>query len=125
MKLEDSSKRIIFPILFTTALLPLLLNIKSITYNCYSVNDFSVYQQAIYDILTLKEWNPYLTVRHINIFNDHFDPILYLAVFFTAIFGQGFQQLLIFEWLFFIGIIVSICQLSSHRKCNTRLKEYL
>ena len=91
------------------SLLPLLLNIKGITYNCYNAADFSIYQQGIYDILTLKEWNPYLTIRNINLFNDHFDPILYLAVLFTAVFGQGFQQLLIFEWLFLLGFIISIC----------------
>ena len=102
--------KIIYTALFITAsLLPLLLNIKSITYNCYNAVDFSIYQQAVYDILTLKEWNPYLTIRNINIFNDHFDPILYLAVLFTAVFGQGFQQLLIFEWLFYLGFIVSVC----------------
>ena len=95
--------------IITASLLPLFLNIKSITYNCYNAVDFSIYQQAVYDILTLKEWNPYLTIRNINIFNDHFDPILYLAVLFTAVFGQGFQQLLIFEWLFYLGLIISIC----------------
>ncbi len=71
--------------------------------------DFSIYQQGIYDILTLKEWNPYLTIRNINLFNDHFVPIFYLTVFFTGVFGQGFQQLLIFEWLFLLGLIISIC----------------
>ncbi len=101
--------RIIYSIcIITASLLPLLLNIKGITYNCYNAVDFSIYQQAVYDVLTLKEWNPYLTIRNINFLNDHFVPILYLAVLFTAVFGQGFLQLLIFEWLFFLGLIISI-----------------
>ncbi len=102
-------KKITFPILAVTTLLPLLLNIEAITYNCFNAWDFTIYQQAIYDILTLKEWNPYLTIRSINIFNDHFEPILYSGVLFTALFGQGFHQLLIFEWAFFIGLILSVC----------------
>ena len=107
---KQLSIRIIYTALFITAsLLPLLLNIKSITYNCYNAVDFSIFQQAVYDIFTLREWNPYLTIRDINIFNDHFSPILYLAVLFTAVFGQGFQQLLIFEWAFCLGLIMSVC----------------
>ncbi len=95
--------------IITASLLPLLFNIKSMTYNCSHALDFPIYQQGIYDILTLKEWNPYMTIRNLNLFNDHFNPILYLAVLFTAVFGQGFQQLLIFEWLFLLGLIISIC----------------
>ncbi len=87
---------------------PLLSNVKAIYFNCLNAVDFSIYQQAIYDILTLKDPNPFVSIRGIEIFNDHFDPIIYLAVAFTAVFGQGFQQLLVFEWLFFIVLLLSI-----------------
>ena len=76
-------------------------------FNCYDAIDFSIYQQAIYDIWTLKDPNPFISIRNVKIFNDHFDPILYLAVAFTALFGQGFQQLLVFEWLFYVAILLS------------------
>ena len=95
------------PLIFL-ALFPLLINIKAIYYNCYNAADFSIYQQAIYDIWTLKDPNPFISIRNVKIFNDHFDPVLYLAVAFTALFGQGFQQLLVFEWLFFLGLLASI-----------------
>jgi hypothetical protein len=94
--------------IITALVVPLLVNIKAIYYNCYNAIDFSIYQQAIYNIGSLGKWNPYLSIRNINIFNDHFDPILYALVGFTKIFGQGFQQLLIFEWMFFFLIACSI-----------------
>ena len=94
---------------------PLIVNIKAINYNCYSAVDFSIYQQAIYDIWSTKDPNPFVSIRNVKIFNDHFDPILYLAVAFTALFGQGFQQLLIFEWLFFAGLLISIAYLFRSR----------
>ncbi len=90
------------------ALWPLMTTVKRMYFNCYNAIDFSIYQQAIYDILALKDPNPFVSVRGIEIFNDHFDPIIYLAVVFTAIFGQGFQQLLVFEWLFFASLLLSI-----------------
>ena len=88
--------------------MPLLVNIRAIYFNCYNAADFSIYQQAIYDILTLRDANPFVSIRNIHIFNDHFDPIIYLAVVFTILFGQGFQQLLVFEWLFYAAVIFSV-----------------
>ncbi len=90
------------------AIWPLGTNLKAIYYNCYNAIDFSIYQQAIYDIWTLQVPNPFVSIRNVKIFNDHFDPVIYLAVFFTAIFGQGFQQLLVFEWAFFATLLLSI-----------------
>ncbi len=104
-----SIRKLLLPIILgLLALWPLLVNIKAISYNCYNAVDFSIYQQAIYDIWTLKDPNPFVSIRNVKIFNDHFDPVLYLAVAFTALFGQGFQQLLVFEWFFFLGLLASI-----------------
>ena len=66
-------------------------------YNCQNVIDFGIYQQAIYDIWTKFELNPYISVRHIKIFNDHFDPIVYLAAVFVGIVGQNPVSVILFE----------------------------
>ena len=89
------------------ALLPLAVNIKAITFNCYNVMDFAIYQKAIYDI-SLDNLNPFIPFINNNIFNDHFDPVIFLAVLFTKIAGQGFIQLLVFEWIFFLGLLLSV-----------------
>ena len=91
------------------ALVPLAVNIKALTFNCYcGPIDFSIYQQAIYDISILKSWNPFVSFINMNIFNDHFDPVIYLAAPFLNIFGRDFEQLLVFEWIFYGGLILSI-----------------
>ena len=89
------------------ALLPLAVNIKAITFNCHNAMDFGIYQQAIYDI-SLDNLNPFISVRKINILNDHFDPVIFLAALFTKVAGQGFIQLLVFEWAFLLGLLLSI-----------------
>ena len=47
-------------------------------YTSYCLNnyDLGIYGQALFQ-LSLKNPNPWLSVREINIFNDHFDPILF------------------------------------------------
>ena len=97
--------------IFFVSLWPLIANIKAILFNCHHFDDFVIYQQAIYDIWTLGDLNPFLSVRNGKIFNDHFDPVIFLAVAFTAVFGQGFEQLLVFEWLFYAGLLISIAYL--------------
>jgi hypothetical protein len=44
--------------------------------NCHHATDFSIYQEAIYKIAAFGDFNPFLYVRNVNIFNDHFDPII-------------------------------------------------
>ncbi len=46
-------------------------------FNCFNSNDLGIYGQAITKISKLQEFNPYLTIREVKLFNDHFDPILW------------------------------------------------
>ena len=47
-------------------------------HGCFSHYDLGIYTQALAR-LSLDDPNPWLSARQIRIFNDHFDPILWLA----------------------------------------------
>jgi Predicted membrane protein (DUF2079) len=47
--------------------------------HCFSHYDFGIYVQALARI-SLDDLNPWLSGRQVRIFNDHFDPVLLLAV---------------------------------------------
>lgn len=84
--------------MFLTQLL-LLLN------GCIHASDFAIYQQAIFDIAAGISFNPYLSIRDLNIFNDHFDPILILAAPFARVFNYRPESLIIFEFLWFAALL--------------------
>jgi hypothetical protein len=54
---------------------------------CFAHYDLGIYTQALAR-LSLTELNPWLTGRQVFIFNDHFDPVLFLA----RPFGAGLAQ---------------------------------
>lgn len=43
--------------------------------HCFSNYDLGIYTQAL-SLIRWDHWNPWLSVREIRVFNDHFDPIL-------------------------------------------------
>ncbi len=43
--------------------------------HCFSNYDLGIYTQAL-SLIDWGNWNPWLSVREIRVFNDHFDPIL-------------------------------------------------
>lgn len=45
---------------------------------CFNNYDLGIYGQAL-TLLSLENLNPYLSTRDIRLFNDHFDPILFLV----------------------------------------------
>ena len=79
-------------------------NILAGIHNCFNIYDLGIYHQAIVE-LGIDNLNPYLTVRGIKIFNDHFDPILLLAVFFVRLFGNTLEATILFEFLLFLVFI--------------------
>lgn len=91
---------LLFVILGVT-LAGLIIQLKA---NCFHATDFSIYQEAIYKIAKFGDFNPYLYVRQVKIFNDHFDPVIILAAFFVKIFGYHASNLILFEFLWFLGI---------------------
>lgn len=101
-----SKSRYYLVITVLLALIILIFNIYKIYHQCVSVIDYSIYQQAISELSTLKVWNPYVTIRDIFIFNEHFDPIIFLAVPFFKLMNFSVYSLAIFEWLWFFGFIL-------------------
>ena len=95
-------------LVFALLLLPLLYVIKSIMYNCQSVVDYSIYQQAINELATFKSWNPYVTVRDIFIFNEHFDPIIYTAIPIFILTDFSSYALAFHEWIWYFLSIAFI-----------------
>jgi hypothetical protein len=51
---------------------------------CFNNYDLGIYAQAIHR-LSLSDPNPWLSVRNIHLFNDHFDPILFLVTPFKGL----------------------------------------
>ena len=47
-------------------------------YSCFNNYDLGIYAQAI-SLLGWGNLNPWLSTRDIHLFNDHFDPVLFLA----------------------------------------------
>ena len=47
--------------------------------SCFNNYDLGIYGQAIH-LLSLESLNPWLSVRDVFLFNDHFDPILFLTL---------------------------------------------
>ncbi len=89
-------------------LLPFVLlfrNIRLLINNCFHATDFGIYQQAIFDISYKLDFNPYLSIRNIKIFNDHFDPVVYLASIFVKVFGYNPVNLIVFEFLWLMLLI--------------------
>lgn len=80
-------------------LLIILSNLNYLWFGCINANDFSIYQQGIYNISLFNEFNPFSTVRDIRILSDHFDPIIYLPALIIRLFGASPYTLFIFEWL--------------------------
>ena len=96
----------IITILCFICFLPLIANSLHMINGCYNVYDFGIYQQAIYELTRMESWNPYLTLRNIFVFHEHFDPVIYLAIPFALISRFNPLALLVFEWLCFFGIIL-------------------
>ena len=121
MRIKTSRKNIALISLLIIGLLGILSAlILKLNSNCFHATDFGIYQEAIYKIAQLGDFNPYLYTRKVNIFNDHFDPIILLAAGFIKIFGQKGSNLIIFEYLFFLGIFAYIFSIK-----NLRLEQKL
>ena len=97
----------IFPPFLLICFLTIVLfaNLEALSYNCFNAVDFSIYLQTIYEI-TIGHFNPYITVRALRFFTDHFDPIIFLPALFLKIFGVKAITLMIFEWLTIVSAIV-------------------
>ncbi|MGB0452649.1 MAG: DUF2079 domain-containing protein [Bacteriovoracaceae bacterium] len=99
--------------------------INNIFTHCTHAVDFSIYQQAIGEIANTGNLNPYLTVRDMKIFNDHFDPIILLAAPFVKLFNYWPGSYFLFEYLFFTALIALTLFYCKHLTLNQRLSAVL
>jgi hypothetical protein len=97
------------------AFIPLLSNIVKLAFNCLHATDFSIYQEAIYRIADFKSLNPYVYVRDLHIFSDHFDPVIFLTLPFVWLTNFSPYSLLVFEYLFFIGLLFFVFKLNKEK----------
>ena len=88
------------------ASLILLKNIKALYFGCINAQDFSIYQQGLFEITAGKSLNPMLTLHSIRAFNDHFIPMMLTAVPFLWLTNSSPYTLLVIEWLFFLSPIL-------------------
>lgn len=97
------------PFVFLLILI-LSANIIAVLNNCLSSYDLGLYYQALVNMAD-GQTNPYLTIRTLNIFNDHFEPILFLAV--PSVFLSGFSPVgpIIFEWAIFCTFIFGLIKI--------------
>ncbi|MFT6069534.1 MAG: hypothetical protein ACJAT2_000982 [Bacteriovoracaceae bacterium] len=97
-------------------LLILFSNIKGILFNCFHAYDFGIYQQGIINLAAGESLNPFLTVRGVSTFNDHFMPVLFLAVPFVWLFNFNPTSLIFFEWLWFIFFLYLVWKNFNEKK---------
>ncbi|MBF0361895.1 MAG: hypothetical protein HQK49_12840 [Oligoflexia bacterium] len=103
---------------FLIVLIPISNSVRALFLNI-NANDFSIYQQAIYD-LSFDNLNPYLTIKGTGIFNDHVDPIIFLAALWCKVWGYTPYSLIFFEWMWFVLLIIcTFVLIKNERKNNT------
>lgn len=90
------------------AFIPLLVicaNIKRAQNNCFNGYDLGIYHQSLVEIGHSGNLNPYVTIRGIKIFNDHFDPIQILGAQLVRLGGYHLEASLIIEWFFWLSAL--------------------
>ena len=96
----------------------ILGNLIALAHNCFNSADLGIYHQAITE-LSITNLNPYITVRNLKIFNDHFDPVIFLASFFVEFFDNKPEGTVIFEFLWLLLFI--FCSLVAvYKNCITK-----
>lgn len=68
--------------------------------------DFAIYHKAIIEIGSFNAINPYLSLRDIQIFADHFDPILILPAILSGFFSYSPLYSLLIEAIFVMGLFI-------------------
>lgn len=97
-----------------TVFLVLTANVQGILYNCFNAVDFGIYLQGIYGLAS-GELNPFLTVRNLKLFTDHFDPINFVPALIMKMTTLHPVVLMTFEWSVVLGLSVIVFLLAKKR----------
>jgi hypothetical protein len=100
--------RVVAALAVLLSVMLLQTNLHKLAQNCVNAVDFSIYQQGAVELADGVGWNPYSSVRGVRIFNDHFDPVLLVAAGFLEVVGSAPSALIIFEWLWWVALLVGI-----------------
>ncbi len=84
----------------------------------FSNYDFGIYSQAVAR-LAFDPPNPWLSGRQLHLFNDHFDPVLFLTVPFARVFPAA-QVGLVVEALFALLALVPLAWLAREGRLGER-----
>jgi hypothetical protein len=87
--------------------IPLLSNIKGILNNCFHAYDLGLYQQAFYNMAS-GDFNPYLTIRGLHIFNDHFMTMIFTSIPFVWAFDYHPTSMIFLEWSYYVLFLFTI-----------------
>ncbi len=80
---------------------------------CLNNYDLGIYGQALFQ-LSLKNPNPFLSVREINLFNDHLDPVLFFLTPFKSLAHPGIL-LIRFEMLIAMATAATFLMMAHQR----------
>lgn len=94
-------------VLLVFVFIPLFSNIKGILNNCFHAYDLGLYQQAFYNMAS-GDLNPYLTIRGLHIFNDHFMPIIFTSIPFVWAFDYHPTSMIFLEWSYYVLFLFAI-----------------
>lgn len=83
----------------------LAANIKRANNNCFNGYDLGLYHEALVDISSSGSLNPYVTIRGLKIFTDHFDPILIVGAQFVRLGNYHIEASLILEWVIWLSAL--------------------
>ena len=91
-----------------------IANIKRAINGEFDVYDYGIFQQGIFE-LAQGDINPFMSVRDLKLWNDHFMPVLFLAVPWVWLWDFSTFSMAIFEWLWFVAAVIIVFNLSKEK----------
>ena len=103
-KFENRRYRLYYGLCFLFFALIIFRGLFSLHYFIYSGWDIGIYARAVHQMAHDAVFNPYVELINKGIFNDHLDPIIFLAVPFARIFPANY----VVYFFMIISIITAI-----------------
>ncbi len=101
-------KYILFGLIVILSLAPSINTYLNLHHSQQYTMDFGVYHNAIIEIGTKKNWNPYIGFRDVKIFSDHVDPIIIPFALLSPFFDYSYAWSLSIEVLFYLFFLALI-----------------
>ncbi len=98
----------------------LVANIKRAMNGELFAYDYGIYQQGVFE-LAKGDINPFMSVRDIKLWNDHFAPILFTAVPWVWIWNFSTSAMIVYEWLWFSLAIITTFYLVRNKDFKIKL----